>query len=205
MINPCLAKFCQSTCVCAMSTMSISLPDVLKFFVDEQVNQRGCGTSSEYVRELIRKGQGCQQLRSLLLAGAASAPTTPTDACHFEGLCDRVRKTANSRAKACRASRSSPVSRPAGMSRKRSLFLCEAAETTALGFIDGLETGLLPHQSPSGHGFPTLRPRAQSARPAGLAASALPTPRILRRADGPHRRVARATHPARHHRLDAGA
>ena len=38
-----------------MSTMNISLPDSLKDFVDEQVAQRGYGTSSEYVRELIRK------------------------------------------------------------------------------------------------------------------------------------------------------
>ena len=38
-----------------MSTMNISLPDSLKSFVDDQVSQRGYGTSSEYVRELIRK------------------------------------------------------------------------------------------------------------------------------------------------------
>jgi putative addiction module CopG family antidote len=38
-----------------MSTMNISLPDSLKAFVDEQVSQRGYGTSSEYVRELIRR------------------------------------------------------------------------------------------------------------------------------------------------------
>ncbi len=37
--------------------MNISLPDTLKSFVDEQVSQRGYGTSSEYVRELIRKDQ----------------------------------------------------------------------------------------------------------------------------------------------------
>ena len=36
-----------------MGTMNISLPDTLKSFVDEQVSQRGYGTSSEYVRELI--------------------------------------------------------------------------------------------------------------------------------------------------------
>jgi len=35
--------------------MSISLPDTLKSFIDEQASQRGYGTSSEYVRELIRK------------------------------------------------------------------------------------------------------------------------------------------------------
>ncbi|MCU0973501.1 MAG: type II toxin-antitoxin system ParD family antitoxin [Burkholderiales bacterium] len=56
-----------------MSTMNISLPDTLKAFVDEQVTQRGYGTSSEYVRELIRRDQDRVQLRDLLLAGAASA------------------------------------------------------------------------------------------------------------------------------------
>jgi antitoxin ParD1/3/4 len=37
-----------------MSTMNISLPDSLKTFVDEQVSQRGYGTSSEYGRCPIR-------------------------------------------------------------------------------------------------------------------------------------------------------
>lgn len=73
--------------------MNISLPEALKSFVDEQVNQRGYGTSSEYVRELIRKDQDRQHLRGLLLAGAASAPTAPVDADYFESLRDRVRKT----------------------------------------------------------------------------------------------------------------
>lgn len=77
-----------------MSTMNISLPDSLKSFVDEQVTQRGYGTSSEYVRELIRKDQDRLRLRKLLLAGAASAPTAPADASYFEGLRDRVRTAA---------------------------------------------------------------------------------------------------------------
>lgn len=74
-----------------MSTMNISLPDTLKSFVDEQVSRRGYGTSSEYVRELIRKDQDRQQLRSLLLAGAASAPTEPADQGYFDSLRERVR------------------------------------------------------------------------------------------------------------------
>ena len=41
-----LAKFCQAVQPEAMSTMNISLPDALKSFVDEQVSQRGYGTSS---------------------------------------------------------------------------------------------------------------------------------------------------------------
>jgi antitoxin ParD1/3/4 len=38
-----------------MSTINISLPGTLKSFVDEQVNQGTYDTSSEYLRELIRK------------------------------------------------------------------------------------------------------------------------------------------------------
>ncbi len=82
-----------------MSTMNISLPDTLKSFVDEQVSQRGYGTSSEYVRELIRKDRDRLQLRGLLLVGAASSPTAPADASYFEGLRDRVRKSAKAGAR----------------------------------------------------------------------------------------------------------
>lgn len=75
-----------------MSTMNISLPDTLKSFVDEQVSQRGYGTSSEYVRELIRKDQDRQRLRGLLIAGAESMPLAPADSEYFESLRTRVRK-----------------------------------------------------------------------------------------------------------------
>ncbi len=75
-----------------MSTMNISLPDSLKSFVDDQVSQRGYGTCSEYVRELIRKDQDRLTLRGLLLAGAESAPTAPADAAYFDALRRRVRR-----------------------------------------------------------------------------------------------------------------
>lgn len=75
-----------------MTTMNISLPASLKAFVDEQVNGRGYGTSSEYLRELIRRDRDRVQLRAMLLAGAESAPGAPADAGHFENLRDRVRK-----------------------------------------------------------------------------------------------------------------
>lgn len=74
-----------------MTTMNISLPDALKAFVDEQVSQRGYGTSSEYVRELIRRDQDRLHLRNLLRVGASSAPTAPVDAAYFEALRGRVR------------------------------------------------------------------------------------------------------------------
>jgi antitoxin ParD1/3/4 len=74
-----------------MSTMNISLPESLKAFVDAQVSGRGYGTSSEYVRELIRRDQDRQRLRGLLLEGAASAPVGQADAGFFDGLRERAR------------------------------------------------------------------------------------------------------------------
>lgn len=78
--------------------MNISLPETLKTFVDEQVSQRGYATSSEYVRELIRRDQDRLQLRGVLLAGASS-PAAPVDAGYFEGLRNRVRHSARPGAK----------------------------------------------------------------------------------------------------------
>ncbi len=77
-----------------MSTMNISLPDSLKSFVDAQVESRGYGTSSEYVRELIRKDQDRQQLPALLLGGSTSAPTTPASSAYFDNLRGRVQRHA---------------------------------------------------------------------------------------------------------------
>lgn len=74
-----------------MSTMNISLPDALKSFVDEQVSQRGYGTSSEYVRELIRMDHDRMHLRNLLLKGAGSEAAAPADDAYFKALRDRVR------------------------------------------------------------------------------------------------------------------
>src|SRR5205807_360357 len=68
-----------------MTTMNISLPESLKDFVDEQV-KRGYGTSSEYVRELIRKDQDRERVRGLLLKGAASPATTLADKAYFRKL-----------------------------------------------------------------------------------------------------------------------
>ena len=69
-----------------MGTMNISLPDSLKTFVDEQVDSAGYGTSSEYVRDLIRRDQGRKHLRSLLLDGARSKPSGVADAAYFASL-----------------------------------------------------------------------------------------------------------------------
>ena len=73
--------------------MNISLPETLKSFVDDQVGQRGYGSGGEYVRDLIRKDQDRQQLRSMLLAGAHSEPAPTADAAYFERLRQQVVRT----------------------------------------------------------------------------------------------------------------
>jgi antitoxin ParD1/3/4 len=83
-----------------MGTMNISLPDGMKAFVDEQVSARGYGTSSEYIRDLIRKEQDRQALRGLLMEGAASPRTGEADAAYFSSLRDRVKASRPARAAA---------------------------------------------------------------------------------------------------------
>ena len=73
-----------------MSTMNITLPEPLEDFVKDQVTARGYRTSSEYVRELIRKDLDRQHLRALILEGADSPRGVVADAKYFDGLRDRV-------------------------------------------------------------------------------------------------------------------
>lgn len=75
-----------------MITINITLPDGLKSFVDNQVGARGYSTSSEYVRELIRKDQDRQRFREMLLKGAASPLADMADAKYFDRVRSRVRE-----------------------------------------------------------------------------------------------------------------
>jgi antitoxin ParD1/3/4 len=74
-----------------MTTMNISLPAPLKDFVEEQVVERGFGTSSEFVRDLIRNEQDRTRLRSLIIAGVSSGPGSELDDAYFERLRERAR------------------------------------------------------------------------------------------------------------------
>jgi antitoxin ParD1/3/4 len=69
-----------------MNTMNISLPEPLKNFVDERVANAGYGTSSEYLRELIRRNQDRLHLRSMLLDGAKAPMMGEVDAQYFANL-----------------------------------------------------------------------------------------------------------------------
>jgi antitoxin ParD1/3/4 len=86
-----------------MTTMNISLPDDLKAFVDEQVSSGGYGTTSEYVRALIRdarKEAARQRLEAMLLEGLSSGPATPmTDEWWAERRRELERRVEQKRAK----------------------------------------------------------------------------------------------------------
>jgi len=66
-----------------VTTLTISLPDSLKEFIDREVASKGYGNVSEYVRGLLREAQereASQRLEGLLLEGLASggeAAVTP--------------------------------------------------------------------------------------------------------------------------------
>lgn len=58
-----------------MTTLTISLPDSLKAFIDSQLATKGFGNVSEYVRSLLRDAQTKEddaRLEALLLEGLAS-------------------------------------------------------------------------------------------------------------------------------------
>jgi antitoxin ParD1/3/4 len=74
-----------------MGTMNISLPQDMKDFIDRQVAERGYGTSSEFLRDLIRREQDRQKLTRLLVDGAASHRTGEADAPYFDSLRQRAR------------------------------------------------------------------------------------------------------------------
>lgn len=76
------------------ATMNISLPDELRAFVDQQVSEHGFGSTSEYVRDLIRKQRDIEKLRALLLEGANSPVEGVMDDAWFASL----RKRAHTRA-----------------------------------------------------------------------------------------------------------
>jgi antitoxin ParD1/3/4 len=75
-----------------MKTMSISLPDSIKEFVDQQVSTAGYGTANEHMRELIRRGQDRLQLRRLLLDGAQSPSSGFGDSEYFDSLRSDIKK-----------------------------------------------------------------------------------------------------------------
>jgi antitoxin ParD1/3/4 len=58
-----------------MTTVTISLPEPLRDFIEEQVKVKGYGDISEYMRDLVQEAQEAEsskRLESLLLEGLES-------------------------------------------------------------------------------------------------------------------------------------
>jgi len=71
-----------------VTSITISLPESLKGFIDSQLATRGYGNVSEYIRGLLRDAQAKEQearLETLLLEGLASN-NLPLDAAYREIL-----------------------------------------------------------------------------------------------------------------------
>ena len=86
-----MANFAINAIFQNMSTMNISLPESLKSFVDSQVSEGAYGSSSEYMRELLRKEQDRVRLRRLLLDGMESELIDePMDAHYFDKFRKRI-------------------------------------------------------------------------------------------------------------------
>lgn len=65
-----------------METVTISLPESLKTFVEKEVATKGFGNVSEYFRTLLREAQDRDakaRLEALLLEGLASGPSKTID------------------------------------------------------------------------------------------------------------------------------
>jgi antitoxin ParD1/3/4 len=71
-----------------MTTVTISLPDSLKAFIDAQLATKGYGNVSEYFRSLLREAQAREEearLEALLVEGLASK-RLPLDAEFLKGI-----------------------------------------------------------------------------------------------------------------------
>ena len=63
-----------------MTTVTISMPDSLKEFIDTTVETKGYGNVSEYIRGLLREAQAREadaRLETLLLEGLSSGEDIP--------------------------------------------------------------------------------------------------------------------------------
>jgi antitoxin ParD1/3/4 len=63
-----------------MTSVTISLPESLKSFIEEQIAAKGYGNVSEYFRTLLREAQAKEEdarLESLLIEGLASGEDIP--------------------------------------------------------------------------------------------------------------------------------
>jgi antitoxin ParD1/3/4 len=80
-----------------MTAVTISLPESLKAFIDQQLATKGYGNVSEYFRSLLREAQKEEEdarLEALLLEGLASGDDSHATPAFWKGLKLEARKIA---------------------------------------------------------------------------------------------------------------
>jgi antitoxin ParD1/3/4 len=80
-----------------MTTVTISLPESLKEFIDRQLATKGYGNVSEYFRSLLRDAQQAEadaRLEALLLEGLASGDDVPLTRAFWAELKTEARQIA---------------------------------------------------------------------------------------------------------------
>ncbi|NWN89867.1 MAG: type II toxin-antitoxin system ParD family antitoxin [Micrococcaceae bacterium] len=76
-----------------MATMNVSLPDELKKFVEAQVEEHDYVSSSEFLRDMLRREQDRTQLRALLIQGMESGAGSEMNDSYFERMRERIRNS----------------------------------------------------------------------------------------------------------------
>jgi len=83
-----------------MTTVTISLPESLKAFIDHQLATKGYGNVSEYFRSLLREAQQAEEdarLESLLVEGLAGGEDIPLTREFWKDLKTEARQLAKKR------------------------------------------------------------------------------------------------------------
>lgn len=79
-----------------MATLTVSVPDEMKAFVEAQAAREGFGSVSEYVQTLLSQARARHDRRAhvdrLLLEGLDSGPATPMTASDWDAIRDEVRR-----------------------------------------------------------------------------------------------------------------
>ncbi len=75
-----------------MATMNISLPDPLREFVEDQVQDGDYASVSEFMRDLVRRAKTEKELEQRLLSALGSEDLGELDPDFFERLKARARK-----------------------------------------------------------------------------------------------------------------
>ena len=89
-----------------MSSLTISLPDTLRVYLDEQVKSGASGSPEDYVSSLIHadlQRKADERLENLLIEGLDSGAATPMTGEDWESLRRQTRERAARRSESDRA------------------------------------------------------------------------------------------------------